>query len=136
MEVRTALRQGPVPLAVRMRPTSLDDVAGQAHLLRPGSPLRMLTGDREPVLEFNWPPLDGLNPLQLVTAIVAADSTQKMPPLTTVRLLLSALGVPNVDEVLAEVTDEEGNFLDPTVSAGDVAVNAFNRGEDPASAVR
>ncbi|GAA2753096.1 replication-associated recombination protein A [Amnibacterium kyonggiense] len=42
MEVRTALRQGPVPLAVRMRPTSLDDVAGQAHLLRPGSPLRRL----------------------------------------------------------------------------------------------
>jgi putative ATPase len=42
MEVRTALRQGPVPLAVRMRPTSLDEVAGQAHLLRPGSPLRRL----------------------------------------------------------------------------------------------
>jgi putative ATPase len=42
MEVRTALRQGPVPLAVRMRPTSLDDVAGQSHLLRPGSPLRRL----------------------------------------------------------------------------------------------
>ena len=42
MEVRTALRQGPVPLAVRMRPTSLDGVAGQAHLLRPGSPLRRL----------------------------------------------------------------------------------------------
>lgn len=32
----------PVPLAVRMRPTSLDEVVGQGHLLGPGSPLRRL----------------------------------------------------------------------------------------------
>ena len=30
------------PLAVRMRPTSLDEVVGQRHLLGPGSPLRRL----------------------------------------------------------------------------------------------
>lgn len=30
------------PLAVRMRPRSLDEVAGQEHLLEPGSPLRRL----------------------------------------------------------------------------------------------
>ncbi len=30
------------PLAVRMRPASLDEVAGQGHLLAPGSPLRRL----------------------------------------------------------------------------------------------
>ncbi|KGM12930.1 replication-associated recombination protein A [Cellulomonas bogoriensis] len=30
------------PLAVRMRPQVLDEVAGQGHLLRPGSPLRQL----------------------------------------------------------------------------------------------
>ena len=30
------------PLAVRMRPTTLEEVAGQAHLLEPGSPLRRL----------------------------------------------------------------------------------------------
>jgi putative ATPase len=34
-----ALFQGQTPLAVRMRPTSLDEVAGQGHLLRRGSPL-------------------------------------------------------------------------------------------------
>ena len=38
----TALFQGQTPLAVRMRPTSLDEVAGQDHLLRPGSPLNTL----------------------------------------------------------------------------------------------
>ena len=30
------------PLAVRMRPARLDEVAGQDHLLAPGSPLRRL----------------------------------------------------------------------------------------------
>jgi putative ATPase len=33
---------GPAPLAVRMRPASLDEVVGQGHLLAPGSPLRRL----------------------------------------------------------------------------------------------
>ncbi|MBN0039949.1 replication-associated recombination protein A [Cellulosimicrobium cellulans] len=36
-------RPGPgAPLAVRMRPAALDEVAGQGHLLVPGSPLRRL----------------------------------------------------------------------------------------------
>ncbi len=39
------LRSGSTPLAVRMRPTSLDEVAGQAHLLTPGSPLVNLAND-------------------------------------------------------------------------------------------
>lgn len=33
------------PLAVRMRPRSLDEVVGQKHLLSPGSPLRTLASD-------------------------------------------------------------------------------------------
>ena len=32
---------GPVPLAERLRPKSLDEVAGQAHLIGPGKPLRV-----------------------------------------------------------------------------------------------
>jgi len=41
----TKRAQGPsatAPLAVRMRPASLDEVVGQDHLLQPGSPLRRL----------------------------------------------------------------------------------------------
>lgn len=33
------------PLAVRMRPRTLDEVVGQQHLLRPGSPLRQLASE-------------------------------------------------------------------------------------------
>lgn len=40
----TTARRAPAPLAVRMRPRSLDEVVGQKHLLRPGSPLRVLAG--------------------------------------------------------------------------------------------
>ena len=37
-----ALHSTSAPLAARMRPRSLDEVVGQRHLLRPGSPLRTL----------------------------------------------------------------------------------------------
>ena len=38
MTSAAALLSGQTPLAVRMRPVSLDEVAGQKHLLRAGSP--------------------------------------------------------------------------------------------------
>jgi putative ATPase len=46
MDTRVGLRGGVTPLAVRMRPTSLDEVAGQRHLLGPGSPLVSLASDK------------------------------------------------------------------------------------------
>ncbi|WP_062293413.1 replication-associated recombination protein A [Demequina phytophila] len=39
---------GNAPLAVRMRPRSLDEVVGQTHLLSDGSPLRRLIGESAP----------------------------------------------------------------------------------------
>ncbi|MDX6346715.1 MAG: putative ATPase [Streptomyces sp.] len=44
-EDRQAREPGGSPLAVRMRPRTLDEVVGQGHLLRPGSPLRRLVGE-------------------------------------------------------------------------------------------
>ncbi|MEP6480531.1 MAG: replication-associated recombination protein A [Rhodoglobus sp.] len=46
MDGQVGLRSGAVPLAVRMRPTSLDEIAGQRHLLTPGSPLVSLSTDK------------------------------------------------------------------------------------------
>ena len=44
-----------LPLPVRMRPRTLDEIVGQQHLLAPGSPLRRLaTG--EPMSVFLWGP--------------------------------------------------------------------------------
>jgi putative ATPase len=51
---------GPVgrdsPLAVRMRPASLDELVGQQHLLAPGAPLRQLVGGATPMSVILWGP--------------------------------------------------------------------------------
>lgn len=44
------------PLAVRLRPQSLDELAGQAHLLAPGSPLRRLVEGDQPMSLLLWGP--------------------------------------------------------------------------------
>jgi hypothetical protein len=114
----------------RLSGTTLIDDWGRKHT--------HLAGGVEPVLEFAWPPLADMDPVQLVNAIVAADGTEKMPPLTTARMLLAALGVRDVDEVLRKegLIDADGNWVAPEATAGDVAVQRFRRGEDPAAAVR
>jgi len=94
-----------------------------------------LTGDTDTTIEFDWPPLEDVSMATLIEAIVKADATGKMPPEQTVKLLLQALGVKDVDEILADFLDENGKFVDPYVTAGQAAVNAFRRGEDPAAVV-
>jgi putative ATPase len=44
------------PLAVRMRPRSLDELVGQDHLLAPGAPLRQLVGGAAPMSVILWGP--------------------------------------------------------------------------------
>ncbi len=62
------------PLAVRMRPRSLDEVVGQQHLLGPGSPLRRLASDGDlgragPASVILWgPPGTGKTTLATVLA--------------------------------------------------------------------
>lgn len=99
----------------------------------------VLAGDVERTLEFEWPPLVDTDPVQLVSAIVSAADTQlgmSVQP-TLLRLLLGALGVKDVDELLDKVTDDDGNLVrtNPPPNAGDVAVEAWRRGQDPAAAV-
>jgi putative ATPase len=45
VDTQLGLHTGATPLAVRMRPRSLDEIAGQRHLLTPGSPLLGLAAD-------------------------------------------------------------------------------------------
>ncbi|MFB9322620.1 AAA family ATPase, partial [Cryptosporangium minutisporangium] len=44
------------PLAVRMRPQTLDELVGQRHLLGPGSPLRRLVEGDAPLSVILWGP--------------------------------------------------------------------------------
>lgn len=93
------------------------------------------TDGKAATVDVVFPPLDELPKDQLVTAIVDADGVNKIPPLVIARLLLEALDVDDIDQILEDLTDGDGNFVDPGTTAGDVAVQAFRQGGDPAAAV-
>ncbi|WP_248960086.1 replication-associated recombination protein A [Sphaerisporangium perillae] len=61
--------KGQEPLAVRMRPRTLDEVIGQRHLLGQGTPLRRLVESEAPMSLFLWgPPGTGKTTLAYVVA--------------------------------------------------------------------
>jgi putative ATPase len=51
-----AKREPDAPLADRLRPRTLDDVVGQAHLIGPGKPLRLAFEARKPHSMILWGP--------------------------------------------------------------------------------
>src|SRR4051812_320900 len=67
--LRTQNLKGAEPLAVRMRPTSLDEFVGQQHFLGPGKLLRrMLQADRLTSVIFYGPPGTGKTTLAQLVA--------------------------------------------------------------------
>ncbi|RNL83648.1 replication-associated recombination protein A [Halostreptopolyspora alba] len=66
-------QRGQEPMAVRMRPRTLDEVAGQRHLLGEGSPLRRLVEDDAPMSLFLWGP-PGTGKTTLATVVSRATN--------------------------------------------------------------
>lgn len=89
-----------------------------------------LVDEADRVIDIIWPDLEEEATKDRVAAIVEAWGTGIMDPLVTIRLLLQALNVQDVDELLDAMKDEEGNFKDPRASAMDAAVAAFRQGRD------
>ncbi|MDT3343912.1 replication-associated recombination protein A [Microbacterium aquilitoris] len=107
-----ALFRGATPLAVRMRPASLDEVAGQTHLLRPGSPLvaladsgRATTGAVSVIL---WGP-PGTGKTTLAQAI-ARTSGRRFVELSAV-----TAGVKDVREVMQEAMTQRDLYGASTI---------------------
>ncbi len=99
MDAQPGLQSGSTPLAVRMRPRTLDDVIGQRHLLGPGSPLVALAQDgsaaRGAVSIILWGP-PGTGKTTLAKAI-ATSSGRKFVELSAV-----TAGVKDVRQVMEE----------------------------------
>ena len=91
------------PLAVRMRPRTLDEVAGQGHLLGDGSPLRRLVEDDAPMSLFLWgPPGTGKTTL----ATVVSRATERR----FVELSATSAGVKDVRAVIDEAKRRMGMY--------------------------
>jgi len=108
-----------------------------------GTPLR--DGDRLKVvfkdpddnsLDITFPSLDEVDVKVLMDAIVAADGMPDVPKLPLIRLALQVLKVENIDELLEDITDEDGNLVPSDTTAGDVATKAFRNGDDPSAALK
>ena len=82
------------PLAVRLRPRTLDEIVGQQHLLAPGSPLRRLA-DGQPMSVFLWgPPGVGKT---TIASVVSQATKRRFVELSAVTA--------GVKEVRAELTE-------------------------------
>nr|WP_315268597.1 replication-associated recombination protein A [Microbacterium lemovicicum] len=111
MTPTSALFQGQTPLAVRMRPTSLDEVAGQSHLLRPGSPLVALANAdaaASAVSVILWGP-PGTGKTTLAQAI-ARSSGRRFVELSAV-----TAGVKDVREVMQEALNQRDLYGQSTI---------------------
>lgn len=95
---REEARAAVLPLAVRMRPTSLETFAGQEHLLGPGKLLRrMLEADAITSIILHGPPGTGKTTL---AEVIAAHSKRAF-----VRENAAGVGVKRIREVIDEAAD-------------------------------
>jgi hypothetical protein len=95
-----------------------------------------LAGDVDRTLDFSWPSLAKVSLETLMKAIETADSLNvSIDPLLIVRWVLEAMNEDDIDEKLAKMTDEDGNYIDPEFTAGAVAARAFRQGKNPADAL-
>ena len=106
------LFSGQTPLPVRMRPTSLDEVAGQQHLLRPGAPLVVLAdpdgGARAATSVILWGP-PGTGKTTLAQA-VARSSGRRFVELSAV-----TAGVKDVREVMQDALTQRDLYGTSTI---------------------
>lgn len=125
--------------------------AVEQAVIAPRGPLRGLgtairDGDRLAVrfkdpatatVEVVFPDLDGVPLEVLMAAIAEADAMSvKLPPLVLLKLVLQALKLRDIDEILAQVTDENGQYVHPDVTAGQAAADAFRNGQDPGQTLK
>lgn len=97
-----------------------------------GREVVVLDGSTDPTIDITWPRLDDVDPDVVVKAVVEASSTGTIPPEVVARLLLTALGVRNVDQLVEAMVGADGEFRWPTPLGGSPPGDAARAGQDPA----
>jgi putative ATPase len=112
------------PLAARLRPTRLDDVVGQPHLLAPGRPLRrLIEADRLSSVILWGPPGTGKTSLAQLVARSTAKVFEQLSAVTA--------SVKDVREVIARAEDRLGQHDQGTILFLD-EVHRFNKAQQDA----
>jgi hypothetical protein len=79
-------------------------------------------GDSRTVL-VDWPEFDSTPVKDQVESIARAAEVEPdrggLPPLVVFKLLATVFGVEDVDDLVDSLTDDDGNWLAPSLTAGD-----------------
>jgi putative ATPase len=112
------------PLAVRMRPRSLDELVGQSHLLARGSPLRRLVDAEQPGAVLLWgPPGSGKT---TIAGIISTTTDRDFVEVSAV-----SVGVKQVREIIDRARGELGRAGRQTVMFVD-EVHRFTKAQQDA----
>ncbi|WP_415003925.1 replication-associated recombination protein A [Aeromicrobium sp.] len=112
------------PLAVRMRPQTIDELVGQQHLLAPGSPLRQVIEGDQPLTILLWgPPGTGKTTL---ASLISNHTDRRFVEVSAV-----SAGVKEVREVIAGARQALANSGRETVLFVD-EVHRFSKAQQDA----
>src|SRR4051812_46906320 len=112
------------PLAERMRPRSIEEFAGQSHLLGEGKFLRrLIETDQVPSLILGGPPGSGKTPLARIIANATSSRFVFFPAILS--------GVKDIREVVKEAEDERKYRGRRTVLFVD-EIHRFNKNQQDA----